>query len=338
MRQFVRVVCGVFLLFFAQAGVCQQNATPNQNQPPTQTPAKLDWREAWRDATIAFGEVAHDQLVGDYFHALGTGVIVSTDSRTGYLVTARHVFCDPNKRFHPSQLRVRFAWQEHKSIYSYLGVPFTLRDSSGANLWSSLDDGSDVAAMPLPNNIIDLIPPEDRLKSYNSVSIGDVSSDVYEGEPVFVFGYPGIVGNEKLVRPIWRQGIVAWTNPNQPDDNVFLIDANVYPGNSGGPVIKFPTGLRKDGLFDYFTASPLKLLGIVSEAPGEEIKTTTVDPRLKKFQQTDTQITVGAIGFIEPGSKIRKLIELMQQGKAQPPVCDVPDPVQEKPPAATTPR
>jgi Trypsin-like peptidase domain len=236
----------------------------------------------------------------------------------------------PRENFHPTQLRIRFAWQDHKSIYSYLGVPFTVRGNSGANLWWSSEDG-DIATIPMPKTDADL-PVEDRLKTYDSVPIRDVISDVYEGESVFVFGYPGLVGNERLVRAIVRQGIVAWTDPIQPDEKVFLVDANLYPGNSGGPVIKFPVGVKKDGTIDYQTGGALKLLGIVSQAPLGEIKTTTVNPRLGKIE-TSTQITgIGAIGIIEPGSKIRKLIELIQQGKARPPVCDVSDPVQEKSP------
>jgi hypothetical protein len=281
--------------------------------------------------TVAFGEIARDQMMNhNYFHVLGTGVIIGIDERTAYLVTARHMFCDAEKGFHPAQLQLRFAWQEHKSTYEYLGVPITLRSGSGANLWSSLDDDSDIAAIPMVD-LDSVLPPEDRLKRYDALPMAAVTSDVFEGEPVFIFGYPGIVGNERLVRAIVRQGIVAWTNPNQPDDKTFLVDANLYPGNSGGPVIKFPVGLKKDGSFDFIQGGTFNLLGIVSQAPTVDIKTTSSSPRLGQVE-THTAITgIGAIGFIEPGSKIRKLLETIQKGKPNVPVCDVPDPVQKQP-------
>ena len=140
------------------------------------------------------------------------------------------------------------------------------------------------------------------------------------------------MGGEKLVRAIVRQGVVAWTNPNQPNEKTFLVDANLYPGNSGGPVIKLPFGLKKDGSLDFLTGGKLPLLGIVSQGPVQDIKTTVSNPRLGQIETHTPVVGIGAIGFIEPGSKIRKLIEAMQQGTAKVPVCDVPDPVQKQTP------
>jgi hypothetical protein len=330
MRQFVKIVCMGLVLFFTCIAVCQQDAAPKQGgQAGT---AKQDWREHWRNSTVAFGEIAHDQLLNrDYFHALGTGVAISTGLHTGYFVTARHMFCNPDQHFHPAQLRIRFAWQEHKSIYEYLGVPLDVRSISGADLWASLDDESDVAAIPISNAVYDALPPEDQLKTYDAISVEDATGDVYEGEQVLILGYPEIVGNEKLVRAIVRQGVVAWTNPNHPDEKTFLVDANLYPGNSGGPVIKLPFGLKKDGSLDFFTGGKLPLLGIVSQGPVQDIKTTVFNPRLGHVDAHTPVVGIGAIGFIEPGSKIRKLIEAMRQGTATAPVCDVPDPVQKQP-------
>jgi hypothetical protein len=325
-RQFASLSYLVVLFLLSSPVLSQQAPPPSQNQVPAQN-AKRDWREVWRNATVAFGEIAHDTTMNhNFFHALGTGVIVTTGLHTAYLVTARHVFCDDDTNFHPSQLQLRFAWQERKSIYDYFGIPITLRDGpAGANLWSSLDDGSDIAAIRMPPTD-SALPQEDRLKTYDAVSIEDINSDVYEGESILIFGYPGLVGNEKLVRAIVRQGIVAWTNPSQPEEKVFLVDANLYPGNSGGPVIKVPFGLNKDGSFNYLTGGSFKLLGIVSKAPTEDIKTTVTVPRVGQVE-THTAVTgIGAIGFIEPASKIRKLIDAMENGTAKIPVCDVSDP------------
>lgn len=63
-----------------------------------------------------------------------------------------------------------------------------------------------------------------------------------EGDEVYILGFPlGLTGDERNY-VIVRQGVVArirdWYD-SQSD--TFLIDALVYPGNSGGPVIAKPT-------------------------------------------------------------------------------------------------
>lgn len=64
---------------------------------------------------------------------------------------------------------------------------------------------------------------------------------VSEGDGVFALGFPlGIAGKERNYT-IVRQGIIAriqdWLNG---DEQEFLIDSSIYPGNSGGPVVLKP--------------------------------------------------------------------------------------------------
>ena len=66
-------------------------------------------------------------------------------------------------------------------------------------------------------------------------------SGVSEGDGVFVLGFPlGEAGKERNYTVV-RQGIIAriqdWLSGNA---QTFLIDASIFPGNSGGPVLLKP--------------------------------------------------------------------------------------------------
>src|SRR5690242_17616296 len=62
-----------------------------------------------------------------------------------------------------------------------------------------------------------------------------------EGDSVFVLGFPmGIVGDERS-RVIARSGSVARIQDMLAGTaNSFLVDASVFPGNSGGAVVSRP--------------------------------------------------------------------------------------------------
>ena len=66
-------------------------------------------------------------------------------------------------------------------------------------------------------------------------------SEVSEGDGVFVLGFPlGEAGKERNYT-VFRQGIIAriqdWLNGNA---QTLLIDASIFPGNSGGPILLKP--------------------------------------------------------------------------------------------------
>ena len=63
------------------------------------------------------------------------------------------------------------------------------------------------------------------------------------GNDVFVLGFPmGISGTEQRNYTIARRGSIARINDVlETNDIAFLIDALVFPGNSGGPVVSVPS-------------------------------------------------------------------------------------------------
>jgi hypothetical protein len=279
-----------------------QTTQPAADQSP-------DWTAHYRDSTISFGRIV---VEGDHkrFQVIGTGVMVAIAEHKGYIVTAKHVFDDPAQGWHPSELRIRFAWQEKYSVEELLGKPITLIDSKGTNLWSALSDESDLAAIEVPKTIT---VPLDGL----GLSDFATHDDVFDGGTVFIYGFPGIIGNERLVRAVTRSGVIAWTDPSGPLDHPFLVDANILPGNSGGPVFKVPIGLaRAGGLF----FGPVKFLGIVTTDISQFYK-VTADGRMVQVKWPDlplpsnavVQVTgIGGLGSVEPASKVRHLIEQLE--------------------------
>jgi S1-C subfamily serine protease len=280
------------------------------NQPASKgaqtRPAGGGWLEGWRLSILSFGVLDRDAVRREYYRVVGTGIVFMIDPATAYIVTAKHVFFDPDKNWRPSEIRIRYGWQDQRSVYEEHGVAIQLRDTSGNDLWTALTDGSDIAAIRAP-------APSMANQPALTLNIGANADEVFEGASVIVLGYPGIVGNEYLVRAITRGGIVAWLSPSGPLDNPFLVDANIYPGNSGGPVIKVPTGSNKEGGF--VSGGRAVLLGIVSKAPGQfqdlELKVPGVLLPLKIHQE----IPLGGTGIVEPVSKVTRLLDSLRSKK-----------------------
>lgn len=95
-----------------------------------------------------------------------------------------------------------------------------------------------------------------------------IETEFREGNEIFVLGFPlALVGGDRNYA-IARQGIIARIQDWYDDAaNSFLIDASIFPGNSGGPVLAKPT------LHTYGTAiTSAKLIGMVSGyVPYEDI-------------------------------------------------------------------
>jgi len=284
---------------------CVLYETATAQNPSTPSPAaETGWLDHWRLSTFSFGTV-EQQNGRDFFRVIGTGVVMASDPQTGYFVTAKHVFDDPEKQWHPKQLRLRFTWQERQSVYDYLGTTLDLFDTSGKQLWAASEDGADIAAIPISLTDLGLKTGVEP----HGVFTSDISpsQDMYEGATVVVLGYPGIVGNEYLVRSIIRSGIIAWLNPDDPYGKPLLIDANIYPGNSGGPVVRIPTGLTKQGGFN--VGGRPTLLGIVSKAPGVEQDFSLQVPGAPLPLHLKLNIPLGGTGVIEPAQKIPAILK-----------------------------
>ena len=75
-----------------------------------------------------------------------------------------------------------------------------------------------------------------------------LEKEIGEGDGIFTMGFPlGLAGNERNY-VIVRQGVVAsiqnWLDGSE---KTFLVDASIYPGNSGGPVFTKPEAIAIEG-------------------------------------------------------------------------------------------
>ena len=87
-----------------------------------------------------------------------------------------------------------------------------------------------------------------------------IETEFREGNEVFTLGFPVLEVSEDRNYVIVRQGIVARIQDWYDEIGMsFLIDASIFPGNSGGPVLAKPT------LHTYGTPiTSAKLVGMVS--------------------------------------------------------------------------
>jgi hypothetical protein len=249
------------------------------------------------------------------FSPVGTGVLVAASNNVVFLVTAKHVFDDPRQGWHPVDLNLRFAVQEDRSFSQDLGWPIILTNPDGGNLWQSLPDGSDIAAVILPGSMSPIVTDAIGVQNFATVD------DVFDGASVFVFGYPGeirsLTSPDSLTRAVTRSGIIAWTDPKGPLDNPLLLDSNLMPGNSGGPAFRVPGGINKFGIMGI--GGPAVFLGIVSqnveeffqvEADGRVVLKQWEDRPIPSVEQVGV-IGVGGLGKIEPAAKVQKLLDQM---------------------------
>ena len=292
-RSLLAALVVLFLSTWSRPGECQ---TANPTEP------KRGWLESWRSATFSFGQVKN-QSGRNYFEVIGTGVLITPDKRTLYIVTAKHVLDDPKKKWHPREIRLRFAWQERSSVYDDLGIMVNLFDSSDKARWLASEDGADLAAVPI--SIAELRATGKPYAIHTEQIV--TPEDMFEGATVIALGYPGIIGNEYLVRAIARGGIVGWLNPEDPYRKPFMIDANIYPGNSGGPVIKPPTGIDRDGGLNL--GGRIRLMGIVSQAPGLDTDLILSVPGAPQPLRIRQNVPLGGTGIIEPATKIPDLLK-----------------------------
>ena len=222
------------------------------------------------DAVVAIGKA--DQEGKTRFTASGFlyGYPADEDPDDGrrrygmFLVTNRHVFEGED------ELVVRVNRREKQPSKVF---PLRLRTDDGSVRWATHPRGADIAIARVA--IRTLAKQGIKLRAFqqeaNVVTREEARElGISEGDGVFVLGFPlGLAGEERNYA-IARRGILAriqdWLHG---DSDKFLIDAPVFPGNSGGPVVTKPEGISIKGTRSFKRSC---LIGIVTGfLPYEEI-------------------------------------------------------------------
>jgi hypothetical protein len=260
------------------------------------------WSDRPRRATLTFGIKGKDELRKDRFLTGGAGILVEDSAGRHFIATALHVFENPAQNWAPDSLQVRCWRDEQKSRYEEFGYTLQLR-KDGQPLYRG-SKTLDLAVIPAPQELLDRVADDQHHAIVAGPEDLGGSEDIYDGADVFILGFPGLVGDQYQQRAFMRFGIIAWTNSTGPADHEFLVDARIFPGNSGGPVFSSAAGITRDG--GLASGKQIRLLGIVSQ-------TINAKPELALGIHLPAEaMVVGAAGagVIEPA---HALIELMAQ-------------------------
>ena len=236
---------------------------------------------------------------------IGTGFLIgyrndiSNDNDEVYLVTNKHVVRNQQT------LYIRFNMQDiSKGVEDY---PLQIKDINDGRYLFSLHPNNDVDIVACSLNLQFL---KDKKSLFNFF---DINKDVYflndmrekeilEGNLVYSLGFPMNLVTQNIQCPICRLGcisrisdIFSLRNPIN-----FLVDAQTFPGNSGGPIICRPECVK-----NYIEP---KLVGILhSYIPYKEYLYSQQTGQLRSQMEENSGLTV-----VHPVDRILEVIKIEQ--------------------------
>jgi len=235
-------------------------------------------------------------------NVLGTAFIllkpITTNSPVGnfVLVTAAHVLSEM-----PSTNATLFLRTKTGGTYKKRPFDFPIR-SNGTNLWTC-NPKADVAVMWIA------LPSETDISGVfsDTTALADdkflTDFKIHPGDEVRILGYPyGFEANDAGF-PVLRSGRIA-SYPLTPTSEVqtFLLDFQVFRGNSGGPVYISERRALNDG--DLSSVSVYRILGLVSQEAFMNEPVSTLDEDTVKRHQL-------GLGIVVQAQAIKEAIDLL---------------------------
>ncbi len=178
-------------------------------------------------------------------NCIGTGFLVGDLIENNKSVKKYGLYLITNKHVVKNQKRIYVGFNQKDGISSD-DFPAELIDQNGHKLYSEhINSKVDIIALCIDASFLNnmnakynFFPLED------SFTLSDMQKHgVFEGDLVYSLGYPLNLVNTSQKNPICRLGCISRISdlyiPGNPEVN-FLVDAQSFPGNSGGPVILRP--------------------------------------------------------------------------------------------------
>ena len=254
------------------------------------------------DAVVALGtEITEGQKVW-----VGTGFLLGRkektdpDKSTVYIITNKHVVKNQKS------LYVRF------NNLGQTGVKDLLLDLevNDERYYSEHPNANtDIVAIQINPNVI--IRNNLRLSFFDedkhALTLEQMmSTGVEEGSLVYALGFPMNLVNDKVKAPICRLGCIARVADAFLDaqkTEMFLVDAQTFPGNSGGPIISRPEHMSIEGTPQNGSAN---LIGILSAyIPYRDTLVSQQTKQAVMIREENSGLTI-----VHPVDRIREVVEL----------------------------
>ena len=151
----------------------------------------------------------------------------------------------------------------------------------------------DIAAFNIVVPILAIEPNSSPIKPVNFLfvpqSMIKKRADLSLGDEVYFIGFPLGYGTFKYVEPIVRSGSIAWL---PKDENIFLIDAFSYGGNSGSPIFQKRI---VDSQHGDLTLAASKLVGMIVGHQSIKLENMLNQPNPDelKFEAKDVDLNIG---------------------------------------------
>ena len=189
-------------------------------------------------------------------------------------------------------------------------MSLTLEDQNGIKYYSEHESPLvDVVAIQIiPQVVVDnklrlsFIDLDDHSLTLSQMK----ETGVDEGNLVYALGFPMNLVDDRVKAPICRLGCVSRVTDafNRPQAAaMFLIDAQTFPGNSGGPIISRPEHISIDGTPHNLKAN---LIGILSAyIPYMETLYSRQTGRSRMIQEENSGLTI-----VHPVDRIKEVVEV----------------------------
>ncbi|MEX0800515.1 MAG: serine protease [Dehalococcoidia bacterium] len=251
------------------------------------------------DCVVAIGTYANSEmpvwLASGFFYGYRVSPENSDDAKYRvFLVTNRHVF----DGLSAACVRVNPEADEPARVYN-----LDLQDKQGKTLWRSHPRSEvDLAVVPVNFSLLkeELMQAAFFTSDKHSASIDKmIELGICEGDFAYVLGFPMALVGDKRNAVIVRGGSIARIRDTLAKANSeFLVDAFIFPGNSGGPVISKPEVVAIKGTKSQNSAY---LIGVVkSYVPYQDVAVSrqTGQPRVI-FEENSGLTAAHPIDYID---------------------------------------